>query len=146
MQHFVQFAKSLAYKHILLKNDSLHVCSPCSHSEETTLDNLIIPDPLPQILKENSLSLVEEQLIALVFVHQFVYLRGFGEAATKGHCINFSQSITNKVDRLPRLPADLPIVIVKKKNFDGSSYDIRVRRERILLWLEYLKRNSLYDY
>lgn len=88
------------------------------------------------------LTFVEEQLISLVHVHQYVYMRGFGEASSKAHCINFSQNISSIVHKLPRLPTDLPIVIINKKESDGTVHEFRVRRNVVLLWLEYLKKNS----
>lgn len=61
------------------------------------------------------LTFIEEQLISLVYINQYVYLRGFGEVASKGHCINFSQDISVIAEKLPRTPAEIPLVIIKKK-------------------------------
>jgi hypothetical protein len=107
------------------------------------LKDFVKPCSIPDELRANMLTFIEEQLIALVFVQQFVYLRGFGEVASKGHCINFSQDITEIAEVLPRLPSEMPLVIIKRKNTDEISSDIKFRRSVILLWLTYLKNNSI---
>lgn len=106
-------------------------------------DVLDLPEKIPLHLRDNMLTFVEEQLIALVFVQQYIYLRGFGEVSSKGHCINFNQNISNIARILPRLPSELPIVIVKRKTDSGSSQDLKVRRNVVMLWLNYLKTNSM---
>ena len=73
------------------------------------------------------LTFVEEQLISLVCVNQYVYLRGKGGIATKGHCINFAQDILQIASILPRLAEDVPIVIIRKRNAStGVSQDLKV--------------------
>lgn len=107
-----------------------------SYKRSSSINEITVPDSLPNFLKENMLTFIEEQLIALVFVQQFIYLRGFSEVASKGHCINFNQDISPIAEVLPHLPSDLPIVIIKKKGSHAISQDIRVRREVVLLWLK----------
>lgn len=117
-------------------------CIKCTLTKNKIRD-YVKPVPIPEELRKNALTFVEEQLIALVFVQQFVYLRGFGEVASKGHCINFNQDISQIASVLPRLPSELPIVIVKRKSSNDVTNDIKVRRSVILLWLNYLKNNSI---
>lgn len=129
-------------KHTPRDNESFS-CRMCTVNKKNDSHHVTIPDPMPLELNKNMLTFVEEQLIALVFVHQYVYLRGFGEVASKGHCINFSQNISNIAEKLPRLPSELPLVIIKKKLHSGGTSDLKVRRSVVLLWLEYLKKNSI---
>ena len=101
------------------------------------------PGPLPDILKNNPLSFVEEQLISLVCVNQYIYNRRTGVIASKGHCIHFMQDISLVSRVLPRLPAEVPIVIIQKRNWQGeTTRDLKVRRAVVKLWLEFLKANN----
>lgn len=60
-----------------------------------------------------------------------------------GHCINFGQDISLIADILPRLPADVPIVIIQKRNAEtGLTNDMRVRRVHVEMWLRWLKAHS----
>ena len=102
------------------------------------------PGKMPTELKNIPLSFVEEQLIALVCVNQYIYHRRAGAIASKGHCIHFLQNIGHIAKVLPRLPEDVPIVIIQKKDWKGEiTKDLRVRRAVVKSWLEYLKNNSL---
>ena len=101
------------------------------------------PGFLPDVLKNNPLTFVEEQLVSLVCVNQYIYNRRTGVIASKGHCIHFMQDISVVARVLPRLPADVPIVIIQKKNWVGeTTRDLRVRRSVVRLWLEFLKANN----
>ena len=101
------------------------------------------PNSLPEILKNNPLSFVEEQLISLVCVNQYIYNRRTGVIASKGHCIHFMQDISLVARVLPRLPAEVPIVIIQKRNWQGeTTRDLRVRRSVVKIWLEFLKANN----
>ena len=120
-------------------------CAKCS---QTRLDDYFgtddaNPGSIPLQLRQHMLTFVEEQLISLVCVNQYVYLRGKGGIATKGHCINFAQDILQIASILPRLAEDVPIVIIRKRNAStGVSQDLKVRRNVVLLWLTWLKANS----
>ena len=79
-------------------------CAKCS---QTRLDDYFgtddaNPGSIPLQLRQHMLTFVEEQLISLVCVNQYVYLRGKGGIATKGHCINFAQDILQIASILPR--------------------------------------------
>lgn len=106
--------KRLALQTTRPRNPDNFKCKKCTMRKKGDTKTFVIPDQLPIILHENMLTFIEEQLISLVFVHQYVYLRGFGEVASKGHCINFSQNINQLVDKLPRLSSDIPIIVIKK--------------------------------
>ena len=49
------------------------------------------PVGLHVIRRKNQLTFVEELVIALVMVNQYVYIRNKGETITNGHNINFPQ-------------------------------------------------------
>ena len=53
------------------------------------------------------------------------------------------QDISTVARVLPRLPAEVPIVIIQKKNWQGeTTRDLKVRRAVVKLWLEFLKANN----
>ena len=83
-------------------------------------------------------------MISLVHVNQYVYIRGrSGVTATKGHCINFAQNISSMATALPRLAADVNIVVIRRRGTDNRVRDLRVRRRNIQVWLEWLSSNSI---
>ena len=102
------------------------------------------PKPLPDFLKQYPLTFVEQQVISLIHVQQFVYIRGSGSMASKGHCLNFAQDIKPLVKTLPRLASEIPIIIFKSKNESlADVLELRVRRKYIQIWLEFLQKNSI---
>ena len=102
------------------------------------------PRAMPKELALIPLSFVEEQLISLVCVNQYIYHRRSGTIAGKGHCIHFMQNIDHIASVLPRLPENVPIVIIQKKDWAGeTTKDLRVRRHVVKTWLEWLKKNSI---
>lgn len=119
----------------------VNTCNRCLKTKQPkqSLDDFdpgSIPNELP------TLSFVEEQLIALVSINQYIYFRPGGNYATKGHCINFQQDISEFAKILPRLPEELPIIIVQKEVPQQESIDLKVRREAVLAWLNWLKQHS----
>lgn len=94
------------------------------------------------------LSQVEKMLIAKVHcfieVHQ---IRG-EQYKYSGHVCNFLRDIGKVYSKLPLLPKDLEIVLLKPANTAANpglnrqfKKDYKVRRRAIQLWLEYLKQN-----
>ena len=120
-------------------------CNSCIHSA-TCFWTTQAGDPrkMPKELASIPLSFVEEQLISLVCVNQYIYYRRSGTIAGKGHCIHFMQNIDHIASVLPRLPENVPIVIIQKKDWAGeTTKDLRVRRHVVKTWLEWLKKNSI---
>jgi hypothetical protein len=90
---------------------------------------------------------MEEMLISLVKpVMQVRYTKG-RQLCYKDHIVNFQQDITEVAARLPRLPEDLDIVLIRQNETDLTHHvDFTVRRGRIrdaLLWL--IRHNPLYQ-
>ena len=101
-----------------------------------------IPDDLPKLTQ------VEEMLIARV--HVFVEIRQVRGQQYKysGHVCNFLRDIGKVYTRLPLLPENLEMVIIRPANTataPGLSrqfrQDYRVRREAVWQWLQFLKTN-----
>ena len=62
----------------------------------------------------------------------------------KGHVINLPQNVMSFAHRLPRLPSDLDIVVVRKEGADQSHCDFRVRRFVVHRALQWLITNNIY--
>ena len=67
-----------------------------------------------------------------------------GQYGYNGHIINLPQQVTKFAHSLPRLPADLDIVIVRKEGADTTYRDFQVRRSVVHSALQWLMENNLY--
>jgi hypothetical protein len=109
-------------------------------------DNLMDPGSVPEHLP--ALTQVEEMLIARVHVCLEVrQIRGQQYKYT-GHIINFLRDVGKVYRKLPLLPQDLEIVLLRPAGSSANpriqrqfSRDFRVRREAVRVWLEYLQTN-----
>jgi hypothetical protein len=105
------------------------------------------PGRIPDELRNYPLTFVEEQVIALVSVNQYVYENGSGGHMTSGHCINFAQDIGRIATVLPRLGSEIGVVVFRKENTaTGQNLDLRVRRAYVTKWLDWLKVNGIPAY
>jgi hypothetical protein len=75
------------------------------------------------------LSQAEEMLIALAMPIMKVYRLKGGQRGFKGNVINLPQDIAAMVQALPRLPRDLPMIVVRRHlSADPADYkDFQVR-------------------
>ncbi|KAJ7223411.1 hypothetical protein GGX14DRAFT_387730 [Mycena pura] len=92
--------------------------------------------PMPPALQ--NLTDLEEMLIARVkTVMQVRYTKG-QQLCYKDHIVNLPQDITEIASKLPRLPEDVDIVIIRRDGVDLSQHvDYVVRREKVRKALEY---------
>lgn len=111
-------------------------------SEENLLDPKAVPNALPK------LSQIEQLLIARV--HCFVEVRQVRGRRYKysGHVCNFLRDVGKVYDKLPLLPQDIEVVLLKPANSAENpglsrqfKKDYKVRRTPVTMWLEYLKQN-----
>ena len=84
----------------------------------------MIPSFVPQGLQ--SLTQIEEMLIAYALPIMRVYIKPGGQRGYSGHCINLPQNVTQLSTSLPRYPKDLAVIIVKVKGRDNTFKDIMV--------------------
>ncbi|CAF0951603.1 unnamed protein product [Brachionus calyciflorus] len=98
------------------------------------------PRDLPDTVKSlfEILTMIEEMLIAPIIPIMSVYRLSSGALASRGFCANFYQNINEIINELPRLPKDLPIIILKKKNQLNQLKHFIVNRKRVELCLKYL--------
>ena len=65
-----------------------------------------------------------------------------GGIASKGHCIAFLQAVQEPATILPRLPAEMDIIHVRRLGRDDTHKDFRVRRHHVEETLRWLKNNN----
>ncbi|XP_057871639.2 uncharacterized protein LOC131078030 [Cryptomeria japonica] len=60
-----------------------------------------------------------------------------GQFKYKGHTISFPQNIENMAKKLPHLVKDLPLIVVRRKDQHGTSYNFTVNKYRVYTALRY---------
>ena len=81
-------------------------------------------------------------LISAVMPLMSIYRLPHGQYGYKGHVINLPQDITTFVSRLPRLPSELDILLVRKEGSDNTHCDFRVRKLVVLRAIQWLKQHN----
>ncbi len=71
-----------------------------------------------------------------------VYWKHGGQRGHKGQVVNLPQDIQGFLNRLPCNFSNLPILLVCRHGAENTYRDFRVRRERILLALQWLNVNN----
>lgn len=84
----------------------------------------------------------EQMLISRLAPTVHVHLLKHEGIVSRGHCIAFSQAVQEPATILPRLPAEVNIIPVRKQGKDDTHQDFRVRRQRIERPLHWLKDNN----
>ena len=90
------------------------------------------------------LTQVEEMLISAVLPIMTLYQLPQGQYGYSGHVINLPQDVTSFVNSLPRHPADIDVIVIRKEGSSQSHRDFRVRRFRVLGALQWLVANNTY--
>ena len=101
--------------------------------------NDMVPSPIPPVLAE--LTFIEICAIKLACPLLHIYVRSGGKTGLKGNTIAFEQNIEEVVTILPRLPKDLPFLILESAS-NGNTLDFHVRPEKLLEALLWLKANN----
>ena len=94
--------------------------------------------PLNVKIAFEQLTMVEEMLISPLLAIMSIFRLPGGQLVQRGFVANFSQNIQPICDILPRLPKDLPLLILKKKDQLNNEKSFVVCRERVLTVLQYL--------
>ena len=132
-----------------LKDEICHTCflrdkgnkTPFLMSAENEMDPGEVPAYLPELTQ------VEEMIIAQSHVQMIVHRYRGHQYHYSGHCVSFMQNTVKTVDMLPNLPSELDIVVLRPSNqVEGDlrfqrqfRTDFRVRKKRVITWLQYLK-------
>lgn len=107
-----------------------------------SLSNNMDPGEQPSILK--SLSHVEEMLISrIALVLQVTHARG-GQYKYSGHTINFPQDISDIAITLPWHINQLEILIVRRTNSQGLTYDCYMNGFHVMNALAYKMEHDQY--
>jgi hypothetical protein len=88
--------------------------------------NNLIPTPAPECLRR--LTPIEKSAISLICPSISLYKKGSSNAS-KGHCISFFQDVPNMASKLPRLPQDLQVIVLKNANEAITDKDFEVNRQ-----------------
>ena len=123
------------------------ICKQCrSNPLKFSERNNMLPqiENLPDNIKADfeQLTMVEEMLISPILAVMSIYRLPGGALINRGFCANFSQDIGELLQTLPRLPKDLPLLILKKKDQNNNVKQFNVKRERVHNVLKYLCQNN----
>jgi hypothetical protein len=102
--------------------------------------NRMIPCDIPEELK--GLTYLEERIIALGSPALHIWCRKGGMTGFSGNCISFEQDHTELATKLPRLPKDIPYILMQTPGSKPAI--IMVRPDRIWNALVWLKNNNPY--
>ena len=105
-------------------------------SDENNMDPCHVPEELSEM------SDAEQMLIARLAPTVHVHMLKHGGIASRGHCIAFPQAVQEPATILPRLPAEVDIIRVRRQGKDDTHKDFRVRRQRVEGALRWLKDNN----
>jgi hypothetical protein len=122
-------------------------CTQC-HKDPLKFSELnnMVPDLhlLPDEIKKDfvNLSMIEEMLISPLLAVMSIFRLPGGALVQRGFCANFAQDLTELTTTLPRLPKDIPFLILKKKDQSMNIKQFVVNRRRIENVLTYLCNNN----
>ena len=124
-------------------SNGIYTCSRCNnerHGHRFYTDNNM--DPGNQSIELARLTQIEEMLIARFNpILQVTHARG-GQYKYSGHTISFPQDISTIATSLPRLLADLDILVVHKFNVANKPYEFIVSHSNVLAALEFKISND----
>ena len=83
-------------------------------------------------------------LISRVLPIMSIYRLPHGQYGYSGHVLNLPQDVGSLLTTLPRCPADLDVIVVRKEGSAESHKDFRVRRSVVLNALCWLVQNNKY--
>ena len=101
--------------------------------------NDLTPSPPPPCLSD--LSPIEKSCISIICPVIGIYKKGHSTAC-KGHTISVIQDVNSLATTLPRLPGNLPFIIIKGPNERIQDQMFRVRRQTLIDALVYLKQHN----
>jgi hypothetical protein len=101
-------------------------------------------DDIPFLIKRSfeDMSMIEEMLISPILAVMSVFRLPNGALINRGFIANFAQDINELIKILPRLPKNLPILVLKKKDQNNNYKQFVVNRIRVQIVLEWLCKNN----
>ena len=126
------------------KTSQSNCCSRCKKDKQDpklwSQENNMDPGVVTQEL--SGLTDAEQMLIARLAPAIHVRMLKHGGIAARGHCIAFPQAVQEPATILPRLPAEVDIIRVRRQGKDDTHKDFRVRRHRVEAAIRWLKDNN----
>lgn len=121
-----------------------YCCLRCQRDKNTpkvlSKENDMDPREVPSCLE--GMTQVEEMLIARACPIMTVYRKHGGQRGYSGHVLNLPQNIQHFLNKLPPRINELPILQIKRTGANNTEAHFRVRREKVLQALLWLKRNN----
>ena len=105
-------------------------------SDENNMDPLSVPE------ERSGMSDAEQMLIARLAPTVHVHMLRHGGIASRGHCIAFPQAVQEPATILPRLPAEVDIIRVRRQGKDDNHKNFKPKRHRVEGALRFLKGNN----
>ena len=128
-------------------NAQRYECIRCKRDKEATKlfsrDNDMDPGTVPHQLQ--NLTEIEEMLIARACTIMCIYRKHGGQHGYKGHVLNLPQDIQGFLRRLPPNVEELPFLMIRRYGADNTHKDCRVRRQKVMQAITWLKENNPYD-
>ncbi|KAL8588029.1 hypothetical protein ACOMHN_065034 [Nucella lapillus] len=118
------------------------VCKLChgkARREMFAPSNYLTLTPAPPYLSD--LTQVEKSAISIICPSIAIYKKGTG-SASKGHTIAFFQDVETFASILPRVPDELPFIVLKDPSEKIDDRSFRVRKQKLLDALLYLKSHN----
>ncbi|KAL8617749.1 hypothetical protein ACOMHN_054745 [Nucella lapillus] len=118
------------------------VCKPCHGKARRAMfppSNDLTPTPAPPCLSD--LTQVEKSAISIICLSIAIHKKGTG-SASKGHTITFFQDVETFASILPRVPDELPFIVLKDPSEKIEDRSFRVRKQKLLDALLYLKSHN----
>jgi len=115
------------------------ICKKCRHCpDKYTSLNEMQPSPLPSEFL--NLSLYEQLVISSVHTNVLIIRLKYGQVAISGYTAFLEQDVSGFAAKLPNLRA--PIIIVGRMREDGRVQQMKIRRDKVVGALKYLKANN----
>ena len=100
------------------------------------------PGSVPPCLQ--NMTQIEELLIAQACPIMTLYHKHGGQLGYSGHVLNLPQNIQQFINKLPVRVNDLPVLTITRQGAANTHSNFRVRREKVLNALQWLKHNNKY--
>ena len=124
----------------------LCLCFHCAHYDRFSAENDmvrtgVVPDHIKRLLRE--MTMIEEMLLSPVIPIMTLYrINGLGRRVARGFCVNFRQNVQAFAKELPRLPRDLPVLIVRRRGQENTTKECVVDRRRVETLARWAKENN----
>jgi hypothetical protein len=120
---------------------AFYICNRCQRDKHNpklySAENDMDPGTVPPCLQD--MTQIEELLIARACPIMTVYHKHGGQLGYSGHVLNLPQNIQQFINKLPVNVSDLPILTVTRQGAQGTHCNFRVRRDKVVNVLQWLK-------